>query len=297
MLKPLINDAILQHDTFAKALIYRLATKLAGKILPSEFFLDVFHQCLESAGDEIERLAIEDLVAVEKRDPACTAIVQVLLYFKGYKSIQCYRFAHALWKRDRKDLAMVIQARCTEVFGVDIHPGAVIGGGLMIDHGTGVVIGETVVVGKNCSFLHGITLGGTGNSTEFDRHPKLGDNVFLGCNVTVLGNIRIGSNSRVGASSLVLKSLPSDCTAMGSPATIRRQITSSGSSVSLFDENRELDSPPDVTIDSDVRAKRKQFELEGREGHIQLWEETWAPKVWKARMATVSVDVDPSCCI
>ena len=131
------------------------------------------------------------------QDPACRSIAQVFLYFKGFKSIQVYRFSHVLWSQGRRDLAMVIQARNTEVFGVDIHPGARIGGGLMIDHGTGVVIGETAVVGTNCSFLHGTTLGGTGTSKDFDRHPKIGNNVFLGCGVTVLGNIKIGDHAKV----------------------------------------------------------------------------------------------------
>ena len=98
--------------------------------------------------------------------------------------------SNVFWRHNRRDIAMAIQARCTEVFGVDIHPGASIGPGLMIDHGTGVVIGETAVVGEDCSFLHGITLGATGSSKEFDRHPKIGSNVFLGCGVTVLGNIK-----------------------------------------------------------------------------------------------------------
>ena len=131
------------------------------------------------------------------QDPACRSIAQVFLYFKGFKSIQVYRFSHVLWSQGRRDLAMVIQARNTEVFGVDIHPGARIGGGLMIDHGTGVVIGETAVVGTNCSFLHGTTLGGTGTSKDFDRHPKIGNIVFLGCGVTVLGNIKVGDHAKV----------------------------------------------------------------------------------------------------
>ena len=177
-LAPLINEAILDHSTFADAIMYRLATKLGGKLLSPDFYMGVFRECWGHSGTLLERLAMEDMIAVEQRDPACRSIAQVFLYFKGFKSIQVYRFSHVLWNQGRRDLAMVIQARNTEVFGVDIHPGARISGGLMIDHGTGVVIGETAVVGVNCSFLHGTTLGGTGVSKDFDRHPKV-RNLFL----------------------------------------------------------------------------------------------------------------------
>lgn len=112
---------------------------------------------------DIEQLAMEDLIAIDERDPACKCVAQAFLYFKGYKALQAQRFAHVLWLQKRYDLAHLIQARVSEVFDIDIHPGASIGGGLMLDHGTGVVIGETARIGKNCSILHGVTLGGTGN--------------------------------------------------------------------------------------------------------------------------------------
>lgn len=170
----------LTHFVPPKALAHRLAVKLSGTfgdIVNFDFLLGVFLECLHlsRADNDIEKLALLDLIAVEQRDPACRSVVSVFLYFKGYKAIQAYRMAHVLWKNDRKDLAMLIQARCSEIFGIDIHPGAVIGGGLMIDHGTGVVIGETSVIGNGCTFLHGVTLGGTGKSSAFNRHPHLGN--------------------------------------------------------------------------------------------------------------------------
>lgn len=264
MLQHLVEQTILMHHTYGNALAYRLALKLGGQIVTSDFLYNIFVECLQLSretgriDEDIERLGMEDLINAEKHDHSCRSVAQVLLYFKGYKAIQCYRMAHVLWKLNRKDLAMMIQARSTEVFGVDIHPGADIGGGLMIDHGTGVVIGETCIIGRNCTFLHGVTLGGTGKSTSFDRHPKLGSNVFLGCQSTILGNISIGDNCTIGSGSLVLKPLPAGATAVGSPAVIK-QITANL-----------------LTID----ANGQKEEIEGS---IRLWVEgeNWAPKIWR----------------
>ena len=220
-LHPLIHEMLLQHGTFGEALVFNLAQKLAGKILTNNYYIKVMSDVIKSASGDLERLAMEDLLAVERRDPACPDIVHAFIYFKGYKSIQSYRFSHFLWTTDRKELAMVFQARCSEVFAVDIHPAARIAGGLMIDHATGVVVGETAVVGRDCSFLHGVTLGGTGTSKGHDRHPKLGCNVFLGSGVSVLGNIYIGDYTKVGSGSIVLRPLPAGSTAVGSPAVIK----------------------------------------------------------------------------
>ena len=195
--------------------------------MTSEFLNAVFLECVQLSKEmsghcrDIEQLAMQDLIAVEERDPACRSVASVFLYFKGYKAIQCYRMAHVLWCHGRLDLASLIQGSTAEVFGVDIHPGAQIGGSLMIDHGTGVVIGETCVIGTGCTFLHGITLGGTGKATTFDRHPKIGNNVFLGCQCTILGNIRIGNGVTVGSGSLVLSPLEDGVTAVGSPAVVK----------------------------------------------------------------------------
>ena len=161
-LKYLINETILNHATFIDALGYKISSKLGSDMLPAKDCFALYKNAMKDEDGTLERCALEDLIAVESRDPACRGVCQVFLYFKGYKSLQAYRFAHMLWMQGRKDLAMLIQARCTEVFGIDIHPGASLGPGMVIDHGTGVVIGETSVVGKNCTFLHGITLGATG---------------------------------------------------------------------------------------------------------------------------------------
>jgi serine O-acetyltransferase len=273
LLEPLIVEVILRHSSFKEALIHRLAQKFGGEILQTNFYLNILKQCLATDTEGVvERLAMEDLIAVEERDPACLSIAQAFLYFKGYNSLQAYRCSHVLWVNNRPDLALLIQSRSTEIFGVDIHPAAIIGSGLMIDHGTGVVIGETTVIGKNCSFLHGITLGGTGKSESRDRHPKIGDNVFLGCNVSVLGNIRIGDHSRVGSGSLVLTSLPPGSTAVGSPAIIKSINPPNISETETFD--------PTVPLE-DQREAIVEFDSDSRPS-IKLWSKIWYPKSWSS---------------
>ncbi len=130
-----------------------------------------------------------------------------MLYFKGFHALVTHRFAHVLWKQGRRDFALYLQSQSSRIFAVDINPAARIGIGIMLDHGTGIVIGETAVVGDNCSILQGVTLGGTGKETG-DRHPKIGDNVLLSVGAKVLGNIKVGDCSRVGAGSVVLKEVP-----------------------------------------------------------------------------------------
>jgi len=156
---------------------------------------------------------------VFERDPACHRLMQPLLYFKGYQAIQSYRLGHWLWQQGRKDLAYFIQMRVSEMFGVDIHPAARIGRGIMVDHAHSIVIGETAVVGDNVSMLHSVTLGGTGKEDD-DRHPKIGNGVMIGAGAKVLGNIRVGNCSRIAAGSVVLEEVPPCTTVAGVPARI-----------------------------------------------------------------------------
>jgi len=284
ILEPLIKKAILMHDSFGQALASRLAQKLGGKVIEENLLKGLFLECiqlsLDNQCDDVERLAIIDMVAVEERDPACRSVLSVFLYFKGYMAIQCYRMAHVLWTRGRLDMALMLQSKAAEIFGVDIHPGAKIACGLMIDHGTGVVIGETTHIGSNCTFLHGVTLGGTGKSTTFDRHPKLGNNVFLGCQATILGPIKIGNHVTVGAGSLVLKSLPDGATAVGSPAVIKGIDARYQTNETAVSENKEIiDVPilPSLPSTPDLG----NTELKAKKGlQLELWQSTWMPKVW-----------------
>ena len=154
-----------------------------------------------------------------ERDPASHRLMQPMLFFKGFQALQAYRIGHWLWNNGRIDMAYFVQMRCSEVFGVDIHPAARIGTGVMIDHAHSIVIGETAVVGNDVSMLHSVTLGGTGKE-DGDRHPKIGDGVMIGAGAKVLGNIRVGHSSRIAAGSVVLADVPPCKTVAGVPARI-----------------------------------------------------------------------------
>ena len=158
-----------------------------------------------------------DITAYYERDPACDQYCLPLLYFKGYHAIQAHRINHCLWKEGRKTLAYFLQNRASEVFGIDIHPAARFGRGIMFDHGTGIVIGETAVLGDDISILHGVTLGGSGKESG-DRHPKVGNGVMIGANASILGNIRIGHCAKIGAGSVVVRDVDAQTTVVGVPA-------------------------------------------------------------------------------
>ena len=160
-----------------------------------------------------------DLLAIRDRDPACPDLLTPFLYFKGFHAIQAYRIGNALWREERTHLARHMQSRIAEVFAVDIHPAATIGRGILLDHGTGLVIGETAAVDDDVSLLQGVTLGGTGKECG-DRHPKIRRGVLIGAGAKVLGNIEIGEGAKVGAGSIVLASVPPYTTAVGNPARV-----------------------------------------------------------------------------
>lgn len=214
----LVVSTILNHDRFETALAHRLAARLDHPDVPADLIRQAFDEAL-AARTEIAEEARADLSATFERDPACHRLIEPLLFFKGYQAIQTHRFAHQLLKMGRRDFALYLQSRSSQVFQVDINPAARIGKGIMLDHGTGVVIGETAVVGDNVSILQGVTLGGTGKSEE-DRHPKIADGVLIGAGAKILGNIRIGCCSRVGAGSVVVKEVPDRVTVAGVPAKI-----------------------------------------------------------------------------
>jgi serine O-acetyltransferase len=160
-----------------------------------------------------------DLAAVYDRDPACNRLIDPLLYFKGFHALETQRFGHALWHLGRKDFALYLQSQSSRVFSVDIHPAARIGRGIMFDHGTGIVIGETAEIGDNTSLLHNVTLGGSGKETG-DRHPKVGRGVMIGAGSKILGNIVVGDCARIAAGSVVLKDVPPRTTVAGVPARV-----------------------------------------------------------------------------
>jgi len=211
-------SSILSHNSLESALANHLSIKLSNSIIPVNtlfaLFVGVFME-----DEEIIGAIKDDLKAVKERDPACMSYVHCFLNFKGFLACQAHRAAHKLWLQGRKASALLIQNRISEVFAVDIHPGAKIGHGILLDHATGIVIGETVVIGNNVSILHNVTLGGTGKDAG-DGHPKIGDGVLIGAGSNVLGNVRIGEGAKIGAGSVVLKEVPPRTTAVGSPARL-----------------------------------------------------------------------------
>jgi serine O-acetyltransferase len=213
-----IFATVLSHQMLEEAVCHRLAQRLNHTDVDAGLISQTFQSVL---GDDSDLGGIfrADLAAVYDRDPACTRFLDPLLYFKGFHALVTHRVAHVLWKRGRRDFALYLQSQSSRMFGVDIHPAARFGKGIMLDHATGFVVGETAVVGDNCSFLHAVTLGGSGKEMG-DRHPKIGDNVLIGAGAKVLGNIRVGSCSRIAAGSVVLSEVPPNVTVAGVPARI-----------------------------------------------------------------------------
>jgi serine O-acetyltransferase len=213
-----IFATVLSHDTLELSICHRLARRLNHVDVDSGLISQTFQDVLK-ARPELGQAFRADLSAVYDRDPACNRYLEPLLYFKGFQALATHRFAHVLWQSGRRDLGLFLQSQSSRIFAVDIHPAARIGLGIMIDHGTGIVIGETAVIGDNTSLLHAVTLGGSGKETG-DRHPKIGANVMIGAGAKVLGNIRVGDCSRVAAGSVVLKDVPANTTVAGVPAKV-----------------------------------------------------------------------------
>jgi len=214
----LTHIGILHQACFEDALCYILAQRLGNEEAPVILLRQLFDALL-AADARIGIAARADLDAVCERDPACKSPLEVLLFRKGFHALETYRFAHAFLHQGRRALALFLQSRMNLVFGIDINPAAQLGSGIMIDHGTGVVIGETAVVEDGVSMLQGVTLGGTGKDV-CDRHPKIREGVMIGAGAGIFGNIEVGARSRIGAGSVVLKGVPTQCTAAGVPARL-----------------------------------------------------------------------------
>ena len=227
----MIHSSLLHHAGLEAALAYRFSLKLASGEM-SEQILREMADAAYADDPSLAEAARADLAATYERDPACHRLLQPILFFKGFQALQAYRVSNWLWRQGRRDFACFVQMRISEEFGVDIHPNARIGKGLMIDHAHSIVIGETAVVGDNVSMLHSVTLGGTGKEEE-DRHPKIGDGVLIGAGAKVLGNIRVGDCSRVAAGSVVLSDVPRCKTVAGVPAKIIGEAGCEQPSVSM----------------------------------------------------------------
>lgn len=231
LLAGVLHSTLLHHDSLEAALAYRLSHKLATSEI-SEQILREMADSAYAADPELGIAARADIVATYDRDPACHRFLQPLLYFKGFQAMQAYRVAHWYWEQGRNDMAYFLQMRMSEVFGVDVHPAARMGKGIMIDHAHSIVIGETAKVGDNVSMLHSVTLGGTGKE-EQQRHPTIGCGVLIGAGAKVLGNIEVGKCSRIAAGSVVLHDVPAMTTVAGVPAKIVGEAGCAQPSISM----------------------------------------------------------------
>ncbi len=223
VLASFLQATILKHDSLLSALSFLLAEKLTCETTPALTLQEVFNEAFNSdpsiSNSSIEVQVNEDLCALNQRDSACQGPSSAFLYYKGFHALQAWRAAHWLWENNRKSLALVLQNRISVTFGVDIHPAAKIGKGIMFDHATGIVIGETAVVDDCVSILQSVTLGGTGKKSG-DRHPKVRRGVLIGPGAKILGNIEIGEGSKITASSVVLKDIPPHSLVAGVPAEV-----------------------------------------------------------------------------
>jgi serine O-acetyltransferase len=221
LLRPRMEQMILVPATPQAMLAAVLARRLAREEMPEPALRALLQEVFENEPLLLQGVGI-DLAAVKERDPACPDHLHVLLNLKGFHALQVHRATHALWRAGRTELAFALSSMASMALAVDIHPAARIGSGVMMDHGTGVVIGETAVVDDNVSILQNVTLGGTGKE-HGDRHPKIHSGVMLGAGAKVLGNIEIGTMSKVAAGSVVLRAVPPHCTVAGVPARVVRE--------------------------------------------------------------------------
>ncbi len=221
-LASLVSTTILNHTGFGDALSYYLAKKIDGRFLNAMQARDLITESFR--GDpQILKAARADLAAIVERNPACRSHLEAFLFYKGYHALEAYRTAHWFWRKGRRSMALLLQSRISRRFTADIHPGARIGEGVMIDHASGVVIGENAIIEDGVSMLHGVTLGGA-EAGDGHHHPHVQQNVLLSVGATVLGDVDIGERSRVGAGSVVLQSIPADSSAVGLPARVIERV-------------------------------------------------------------------------
>src|SRR5688572_8288057 len=217
-LSTFIYSTILHHDTLEAAVIHRITERLHHADVPAELIRQAYDDALD-AEPSIGEAFRADIVATVDRDPASDRFIEPVLYFKGFHAIGTHRLAHWLFGKGRRDFAYYLQSRSSAVFQTDINPAARIGRGIFLDHATGLVIGETAVVDDDVSFLHGVTLGGTGKEGG-DRHPKIRRGVLIGAGAKILGNIEVGQCARVAAGSVVVHAVPPNKTVAGVPAKV-----------------------------------------------------------------------------
>ncbi|NTF48370.1 serine O-acetyltransferase [Rhizobium rhizogenes] len=218
LLAAFLYSTIINHRSLEECVIYRICERLDHPDMQGILLRQTFEEMLSDWREWGSILRV-DIQAIYDRDPACLRFLEPVLYFKGFHALQTHRLAHWLLNRGRRDFALYLQSRSSSVFQTDINPAARIGKGIFLDHATGLVVGETAVIGDNVSILHGVTLGGTGKEGS-DRHPKIAHGVLIGAGAKILGNIQIGHCSRIAAGSVVLKEVPPKTTVAGVPAKV-----------------------------------------------------------------------------
>lgn len=224
ILSKILTEYVLERKSLEDALSWRLSSRLAKGSVPANDLKDLLYLSFMDARHIIDEVEA-DLHAVKERDPACHDFISPFLYFKGFQALCAYRASNYLWNSSRKDIALYLQSLISIVYSVDIHPAAVIGKGILLDHATGFVAGETTVIEDNVSILHEVTLGGTGKESG-DRHPKIRSGVLIGAGAKILGNVEVGRGARVGASSVVLSDVPPNVSVAGVPARVLGEISS-----------------------------------------------------------------------
>lgn len=217
-LRHLVDDVVLSRSSFGEALSVRLSRRLAREDMPREIIEPLIEDII-TRHEHIAHSCSRDLLAMFERDPACFSPLEPLLFFKGFMALSTYRVSHQLWHEDRRWLALYLQSISSEVFSTDIHPAARIGCGILLDHATSFVVGETAVIEDDVSILHEVTLGGTGKDTG-DRHPIIRSGVLIGAGAKILGRVEIGTHAKVGAGSVVLNDVPAHSTVAGVPAVV-----------------------------------------------------------------------------
>jgi serine O-acetyltransferase len=217
-LRSLVQEVVLDQECLGAALGMRLARKLAREDMTREQLGPLLAGLLREQ-PLLTMGAAADLLAIESRDPACHTVLEPLLFYKGFLAISTYRVSHHLWGHGRRALALCFQSIASEVFAVDIHPAARIGCGIMLDHATSFVVGETAIIEDDVSILHEVTLGGTGKA-EGDRHPIVRSGVMIGAGSKILGRVEIGEGAKIGAGSVVLEDVPPHQTVAGVPAVL-----------------------------------------------------------------------------
>ncbi|CAL4318251.1 serine O-acetyltransferase [Buchnera aphidicola] len=219
------KKSVLQHKTLGDALIYMLSNILSTSLISKHCLKKILRNIYIKYPDILLCL-VRDIVCIVTKDPAVKNYLTPFLYLKGFHAIAIHRVNHILWKEKKIELALYLQSRMSSIFSIDIHPAANIGSGIMLDHATGIVIGESVIIEDNVIILQSVTLGGTGKNSGKNRHPKIREGVMIGAGAKILGNIEVGVGSKIGAGSIVLHTVPSYVTVAGVPAKIVSQLDS-----------------------------------------------------------------------